>query len=1778
MASSAVVSAEQLGRQISVLKIKIEERLRLCHGDRVTPHVYSVFRKHIIDYLHEMEICVTKMELSPNPETDVLETEADWASQLMEYHRELGELDGSLSQPVTSTFSDPASPSFSAMSAPGRSSASFIVRPPQIQITGPTFSGREMTTDHMSFQNFLSRFENCVAGMANNAERLNFLKCSLTDEALRLIQHLSCTDANYQRALTTLKKKYLDIDEIIDQIFQDILDYVPKKDTAYLEFNEFVSRTASLLEELGNSYFCDFSEDTSAGARLMAKILFQKFPKELKGEMIGLTGKRIPSLSAIFNLTGEASKRLLVKGGACNSSTFNAGRGYYQGSGRKAGATTSFHIDFKSQTSVGYSRSLPPILLVTFTRGEKTVSANCLLDTGSGRSYLSADVLRTMGSMESIGMDCQLRLSTLLGECEQRFREVNLEVDLGSGNALSSPILVANAMDLSVRLTDLDPLLRAFRDADCRLAGRFEVDSDFIPIKGIIGLDLLHQLDPFHLVPCLSGWAFSIPAGLVPFGPVESFISEEEIPHEMAHLSYNSVMEHTPMVDSSHLCFVLERQPSFDDPLAEFFPYSDVERGLEQMFKMESLGIPDQDTFSDYDQQQIKRFQDTIVLKDGKYHVELPWNMDKLARVPSNHAVSLHVLDRVAKKLTKKKLYQEYLEVFRQQEQDGIIEEIFVPPHEFDQYVWIPHRPVFKSDPTATTKIRPVFNCSLKTGLGMSLNEAAYSGVNLTGDMLQLLLSFRANNYVLLADIRKAFLMIRLKLEGDKNRFCFFLRDGDRLRCFRYSTLIFGFTSSPFVLGCILRFHASRYPLDACRRMMESRFYVDNLVALESDPDRLADLYSLARKRLQEGGFTIQSCNSNHEVLRAKMKTDDTLSAQTEEWERVLGYRYNPLSEKIHVAPVKCDPSASTKRGVLSESAKIFDPLSLCLPVTVRSRVLIRTMWQNDYGWDDPLPPEILSVWEDLAEDLSGLSDFHFNRQAVVGGQPGDLYIFCDASKEAYGFAAYIVQDRHSSLMFAKAKIAPMNDKTLPVLELMAVYLALKCLPTILDNCEGFVPTNLVVATDAQVVLSWLLSQTMNSKNIFARNRLKDILQMNLGLESQYGLKPLFKYVATSQNPADLITRGLSIRKFRSNLGLWCSGPSWLSEGILHWPVQDLPCLNEKCQRMAHTSVNCAVILDQESSSIVPFHRFSTFSRLLRVTTMVFRFIAIKLGLDWDHDSKAVIYLMKTLQAQDFLTETEYLKEPLGRSEPKRVRALDLFFDSDGLIRSRGRICRSSYLAYEAKNPILISKHHPITRLIILDCHERCSHLGTGSTLAELRRSGYWVPQGRQAVNKVLSSCARCKRYNSRPVLPSAVASLPTSRADFEVPFQHTGVDFTGHLWVRDGNQDRKVYLLLFTCLNVRAVHIEVVPDMSVLSFFQALSRFTNLNGVPDVIYSDNAKTFLGSGRLFSRLSLLQEYRNKFGTCCMKLKTIPLFSPWYGGTWERCIKTIKTCLYKMVGRGKLDYFTLLTVVSDIQRSVNNRPLTYQVSADNQATAITPNMFLRPNKSPGLLLRLGEDDLTAAVPPGRERLIKTMELRNQWLSEFHELWYNEYLLDLGRKTPGGSRLRSENRLQKGDVVLVKSPLKPRPFWILGIIRDLFPGHDGIVRSARVKRGDGLEEVHSLKHLYPLELSLQSDGSAESQRSVLTQPPENTSVPAEVEEPSCSSPATDEHIWLCPVCSAPQGDLDMIGCDACDEWYHFQCVGIEEAPPRRQKWYCPECAPRKRRRGRPSLLPA
>ena len=179
-------------------------------------------------------------------------------------------------------------------------------------------------------------------------------------------------------------------------------------------------------------------------------------------------------------------------------------------------------------------------------------------------------------------------------------------------------------------------------------------------------------------------------------------------------------------------------------------------------------------------------------------------------------------------------------------------------------------------------------------------------------------------------------------------------------------------------------------------------------------------------------------------------------------------------------------------------------------------------------------------------------------------------------------------------------------------------------------------------------------------------------------------------------------------------------------------------------------------------------------------------------------------------------------------------------------------------------------------------------------------------------------------------------------------PFLHTGIYFIGHLWIQVKGKRKKMYILLFTCLNIRAIHLELVKDMSIHSVIFALVQFFTLYEVPSHIYSDNARAFVAGGNLVKQVFVSDEFVGKFSTFNIKHLTIPLYSAWFGSVWMWLIKSVKCCLFKIVDRKYVEYFEFSNLLSDVQNALNSLSLTYRCSEDAGLDIITPNTFLHPH--------------------------------------------------------------------------------------------------------------------------------------------------------------------------------------------------------------------------------------
>lgn len=249
------------------------------------------------------------------------------------------------------------------------------------------------------------------------------------------------------------------------------------------------------------------------------------------------------------------------------------------------------------------------------------------------------------------------------------------------------------------------------------------------------------------------------------------------------------------------------------------------------------------------------------------------------------------------------------------------------------------------------------------------------------------------------------------------------------------------------------------------------------------------------------------------------------------------------------------------------------------------------------------------------------------------------------------------------------------------------------------------------------------------------------------------------------------------------------------------------------------------------------------------------------------------------------------LKNKLSNSN--KILSLNPFLDSNGIFRVAGRLEHSN-LNYDQKHPVILPHKHRLTDLIISSEHMRHLHAGIQNLLSIIRLK-FWIIKGKSAVKRVVKSCIRCYRANSKPV-KFLMGSLPVSRVTPSRPFSYCGVDYAGPVYVKEGTLRRsktvKTYICLFVCFSTRAVHIELVKDLSTCSFLNALKRFCSRREKPVEINSDNGTNFLGAHNYFLELHKLIHDKNHIETITnflandhIKWRFIPARRPHMGGIW-----------------------------------------------------------------------------------------------------------------------------------------------------------------------------------------------------------------------------------------------------------------------------------------------------
>jgi len=391
-----------------------------------------------------------------------------------------------------------------------------------------------------------------------------------------------------------------------------------------------------------------------------------------------------------------------------------------------------------------------------------------------------------------------------------------------------------------------------------------------------------------------------------------------------------------------------------------------------------------------------------------------------------------------------------------------------------------------------------------------------------------------------------------------------------------------------------------------------------------------------------------------------------------------------------------------------------------------------------------------------------------------------------------------------------------------------------------------------------------------------------------------------------------------------------------------------------------------------------------------------------------------------------------------------------------------------------SKYPIYLPREHRLTELIIIDFHKRSCHCGVKATLAELR-TRFWVPKGRQQVKKIVSKCVVCKKLEGRPFKEPPTVPLPEYRVNKAPPFSNIGVDFAGPLYVRQGKDKMtKCYVCLFSCCVTRALHLELVKDLSAHTFLNCLRRFCARRGTPELINSDNARTFKSTAKLLKSLARDPEVATYLQSSRIEWRFNLELSPWQGGHFERLIGCVKRCLRKVIGIARLSYDELSTVLTEIESILNSRPLTYCYSELGEEV-LSPSHLIHGRRltplSTGFSTYGSYDDYDAPLNLSKRFLYLT-----KTLSHFWNRWRREYLPDL--RESHRMKTISSAEVKTGDVVVIQDDNVKRGMWKSGIVEEVIKGKDGNIRGAKVRKiGKGKPEIlnRPLQKLFPLEIT-------------------------------------------------------------------------------------------------------
>ncbi|XP_062557644.1 uncharacterized protein LOC134222513 [Armigeres subalbatus] len=1031
---------------------------------------------------------------------------------------------------------------------------------------------------------------------------------------------------------------------------------------------------------------------------------------------------------------------------------------------------------------------------------------------------------------------------------------------------------------------------------------------------------------------------------------------------------------------------------------------------------------------------------------NGRYTVALPMMEGAVSRLGESRDIAFRRLQGTERRLARDSSLREQYVVFMEEYLNlGHMEMLDEDSQGSIRRCYLPHHPVVKEAST-TTKVRVVFDASCKTSSGVSLNDVLLVGPIVQEDLRSIILRCRTKQIMLVSDVEKMFRQVIVRPE-DRPLQCILWRNSpsENVRTYELNTVTYGTKPAPFLATRALQQLAvdeeGRFPL-AARATMEDT-YMDDVITGANDVETATQMQIQLNAMLSRGGFQLRKWASNCPAALAgipeenlAIRTSDGITLDPDPAVKTLGLTWIPSSDILRfqfIIPSLNSDTVLTKRSVLSVIATLFDPLGLLGAVITTAKIFMQLLWtirdenQQSLGWDQSLPPTVGEAWRRFHEKLHLLNQAKVERCVIIPEAVViELHCFSDASEKAYGAC---------------------------LLELCGAVLAAQLYEKVRTSIKTTVSG--YFWTDSTCVLRWV-GAPPTTWTTFVANRSAKIQSITEGCR--------WSHVPGIQNPADLISRGIAPQDIIENQ-FWWRGPTWLEESPNNWPTPlETPISGEEEAEKRRTVIAVAASTVSEFNHEY-FSKFSSYTDMIRRTAYWLRLMKLLRTTATRRNDAGFLTTAELKEAEDTLIRlvqkevfAEELKEiSAGRqvSNRSQLRWFNPFLSDEQLIKLGGRL-KHSLESEEAKHPVVLPARHPFTRLLLQYYHKQLLHAGPQLMLSILRLR-FWPLGGRSVIRNIVHRCQKCFRCKPTSV-QQFMGDLPAARVTISRPFSETGVDYFGPIYLRPVPRRAtvKAYVAVFVCLCTKAVHLELVSDLSTDRFLQALRRFVARRGRCNNIYSDNGTNFVGArNQMQDLLKLLKNnhHNEVVARECSKdgiqWHFIPPSAPHFGGLWEAAVRSTKHHLLRVVGDSPVSPEDFTTLLAQVEACLNSRPLTPLSNDPNDLEPLTPAHFLIGSS----LQSIPEPDLSG-LPINR---LNVLQLTQRRLQDFWKRWRREYLCQLQARN---KRWQSAVRVEVGKLVVIKDENQPPMKWRMGRIINVHPGSDEIVRVVTLKTAAGI----------------------------------------------------------------------------------------------------------------------